>query len=134
MDLTTVIFSIVGVIGTGVSIYQWAILNESKKRRKELQFLFAGIHQMALSKQLEWNNQINFLPSPEDEKDFEIIRIHTRARDNLMEIGNAITAFENVIDTESSALESMMKKTIKQSELNNELQNIGSKNPILKTT
>jgi hypothetical protein len=125
------IISIVGVIGTLVAIYQWAVLNESKKRRHELQFLLAGIHQVALSKQMEWNNQMSFLPRPQNDKDLEILRIHARARDNLMEISSAVTALESVIDTEDSAICKMLEKTIKQTELNNRLQSEGLKNPTL---
>jgi len=130
-DIVQLIISIVGVIGTAVAIYQWAVLNESKKRRHELQFLLAGIHQLALSKQIEWNNQMSFLPRPQSDKDLEILRIHARARDNLMEIGSAITALEGVIDTDSSAISAMLEKTIKQSVLNNRLQAEGLKNPTL---
>jgi hypothetical protein len=126
-----VIVSIVAVMGTAIAIYQWAVLNESKKRRHELQFLLAGIHQMALSKQLEWNNQMRFLPPPSSNQESEVLRIHARARDNVMEIASAITALENVIDTGSSAISSMLEKTIKQAELNNRLQAEGLKNPRL---
>jgi hypothetical protein len=126
-----VVISVVGVISTGVAIYQWAILNESKKRRHELQFLLAGIHQVALSKQMEWNNQMSFLPRLQNDKDLEILRIHARARDNLMEISSAITALESVIDTDDSAICKMLEKTIKQTELNNRLQSEGLKNPTL---
>lgn len=133
-DIVQVIFSIVGVIGTAVAIYQWAVLNESKKRRHELQFLLAGIHQLAISKQIEWNNQMSFLPKPQSDKDLEILRIHARARDNLMEISSAITALESVIDTDSSAIYAMLEKTLKQTELNNRIQTEGLKNPTIPKT
>ncbi|MDP1548807.1 MAG: hypothetical protein Q8L97_01415 [Nitrosomonas sp.] len=125
------ILSIIGVLGTVIAIYQYAVLNESKKRRHELQFLFAGIHQFTLSKRMEWDNQISLLPKPQNDRDMEIIRVHVRARDNLMAIGNAITALESVIDTDSSAISAMFEKTIKQVELNNRLQTEGSKNPTI---
>jgi hypothetical protein len=99
-----------------------------------LQFLLAGIHQIALSKQMEWNSQMNLLTKPQSDKDLEILRIHARARDNLMEISSAITALESVLDTESSAISSMLEKTIEQTELNNRLQSEGLKNPILPKT
>lgn len=114
-----------------LAIYQWAVLNESKKRRSELQFLLAGIHQLSLSKQMEWNHQISLLPRVQGEKDLEIIRVHSRARDNFNEIASAITALESVIDTDSSAISAMLEKTIKQTELNNRLQTEGLKNPTL---
>ena len=40
----------VGVIGTAIAI-QAAIINESKKRKNELQYLFAGINAAANQKQ-----------------------------------------------------------------------------------
>ena len=49
---------------------------------------------------MEWNNQMSLLPKPQNEKDMEILRIHARARDNLMEISSTITALENVVDME----------------------------------
>lgn len=131
MELFNILMSIVGVIGTSIAIYQWAVLNESKKRSTELQFLLAGIHQLALSKQLEWNNQMSLLPKPQNEKDMEIIRIHARARDNLMEIGSTITALENVISTDTSAIQKMLEKTISGAKLNNELQTEALRNPSL---
>ena len=131
-DIAQLIISIVGVIGTAVAIYQWAVLNEAKKRRHELQFLLAGIHQLALSKSMEWGNQISLLPKQQSDKDLEIIRIHARARDTLMEIVSAVTALESVIDTDSSAISAMLEKNIKQSELNNRLQAEGLKNPTLR--
>ncbi len=131
MDVVQIILSLVSAISTLLAIYQWAVLNESKKRRSELQFLLAGIHQLGLSKQMEWNNQMSFLPPAQSEKDLEILRVHARARDNFAEIGSAITALENVIDTGSSAISAMLEKTIKQTELNNRLQTVGLKNPTL---
>lgn len=131
MDIFNIIMSIVGVIGTSIAIYQWAVLNESKKRRSELQFLLAGIHQLSLSMQMNWNNQLSLRAKPQDEKDMEIIRLHARARDDLAEIGSTITALENVIDTDSSAIQNMLKKTIEGTKLNNELQSEGLKNPLL---
>ena len=74
---------------------------------------------------------MSFLPRPQNDKDLEILRIHARARDNLMEISGAITALESVIDTEDSAICKMLEKTIKQTELNNRLQSEGLKNPTL---
>ena len=131
MEIAQIIISIIGVIGTAIAIYQWAVINESKKRRSELQFLLAGINKLALSMQLEWSNQISLLSRPQSEKDMEIYRLHVRVRDNLMEIGSTISALENVIDTDSSAVTAMLEKTIKQAELNNRLQAEGQKNPLL---
>lgn len=125
------IFPLIGAVGTGIAIYQYAVLNESKKRRHELQFLFAGIHQLTLAKRMEWDNQISLLPQPQNDKEMEVIRVHVRARDNLSEIGSAITALESVINTDSSAISAMLEKTIKQTELNNQLQTEASKNPTL---
>lgn len=126
------IFPLISVVGTGIAIYQYAVLNESKKRHHELQFLFAGIHQLTMAKRMEWDNQISLLPPTQNDKDMEIVRVHVRARDNLVEIGSAITALESVINTDSSAISAMLEKTIKQAELNNQLQTEASKNPTLR--
>jgi hypothetical protein len=131
MGYFQIFLSIVGVIGTGLAIYQWAVINEAKKRKEELQFLLASIHQTAISKQLEWNNQINLLPPLQNEKDLEVLRVHTRARDSFMDIASSITALEGVIDASSSAITSMLQKNIEQSKLNNQLQDVGLKNPML---
>lgn len=112
---------LISIISTAVAIYQFAILRAAKKRRGELQFLLAGIHQIALAKQLEWSDQIAFL-NRQDERDLEVFRVHLRARDNLMEIASAITALEGVIDTDTSAISKMLQKNIDQARLNNELQ------------
>ena len=47
---------LVGTIGTGIVIYQTAVINESRKRRAEFQFLLAGISNLALSKSQSWIN------------------------------------------------------------------------------
>ena len=51
--------TLVGIIGTGIAIYQWAVLNETNKRKSELQYILAGINNAALQKQVSWQNQIN---------------------------------------------------------------------------
>jgi protein subunit release factor A len=80
---------------------------------------------------MAWNNQMGLLPKPQDTKDISIIRLHARARDNFAEIASTITALENVIETDTSAIQNMLKKTIEGAKLNNELQNEGLKNPLL---
>ena len=64
MDLNDWISFAVGIIGTGIAIWQTAIINESKKRRGELQFLLAGINSSAIQKQQLWANQIALLGTP----------------------------------------------------------------------
>lgn len=132
MDISSTLGLLVGIIGTGVAIYQWAILNVTKKREEELQFLLAGISHAALSKQQAWINQISLLPPPKNEVDLSIIRIHARARDDLSEIHAVVSALEGTINTESSAITAMLEKTLKQGELNNKIQEVALANPTLK--
>jgi hypothetical protein len=54
--------TLVGIISAGIAIYQWAVINEGKKRKSELQYILAGINNAAIQKQLAWQNQINTLP------------------------------------------------------------------------
>lgn len=129
MDLTSAISFIVGLIGTGIAIYQTAVLNESKKRRGELQFLLAGINSSALQKQQLWANQIALLSKPVSESELSILRIYVHARDDFTDIANLTVALEGAIDTESSAISSMMDKYLATVRKNNELQTESLKNP-----
>lgn len=131
MDATSVISLCVGIIGTAIAIYQTAVINESKKRHRELQFLLAGISNIALAKHQSWINQGNWLPEPVGDHEKQLYRIHARARDDFAEIANTVSALEGTIDSESSAITAMLEKGIKQVQLNNELQNEGLKNPTL---
>ena len=122
---------LIGIIGTVIAVYQAAIIRENKSRYKELQYLLAGISNMALGKQQTWVNQGYWLPEPKSELEIQIIRLHARARDDFAEISNSISALEGTIDSEHSAITEMLKKSIEQIKLNNELQAEGLKNPTL---
>lgn len=116
---------LVGIVGTGIAVYQLAVIKESKKRKQEIQYILAGIGNLALLKNQTWNNQINSFPKFQDNKDIEAYRVHLRARDDLREINGLVTALEGTIDSESSASLAMMEKVLKQGEINlkiNELQ------------
>lgn len=129
MDLMSAISFVVGIVGTSIAIWQTAILNESKKRRGELQFLLAGINSSALQKQQQWTNQIALLGRPDAEGAMEALRIYVRARDDFTDIANLTVALEGAIDTESSAISSMMDKYLSTIRKNNALQEEGLKNP-----
>ena len=120
---------IVGIIGTAIAIYQFAVINENKKRKAEMQFLLAGIGNLALSKQQAWNNQISWLPNPQNPGELENFRIHSRARDDFIEISSIVSALEGAIDIDSSASTKMLERSIKNGELNNKLQSVGLENP-----
>jgi hypothetical protein len=132
MDLGEAIALIVGIIGTGVAIYQWAVINESKKRKGELQFILAGINNVALQKQQSWQNQINLLPKPDRQEHFEAARPYLRARDDFAELAGLTAALEGAIDTDSSAISTMLDKGIDIVQKNNKLQEEGLKNPASK--
>ena len=109
---------LVGIIGTAIAIYQFAVIHENRKRKAEMQFLLAGIGSLALSKQQAWNNQISWLPKPQNSADLENFRIHSRARDDFLEISGLVSALEGAIDIDSSASTKMLERSIKHGELN----------------
>ena len=124
--------TIVGIIGTGIAIYQWAVLNETNKRKSELQYILAGINNAALQKQVSWQNQMNTLPKFESPEDWEKGRLYLRAKDDMGEIASLAVALEGAIDIKNSAIGKMMEQSIEMVRKNNELQNEGLKNPTLK--
>jgi len=131
MDVVTTISLLVGIIGTGIAIYQWAVLNESKKRKKEIQFLLAGVSNISLAKQQAWINQISLLNSPQDPEQLAHARSCFRARDDLGEIQSLVAALEGSIDSDSSATTAILQKTLTDSQLNNKIQEEALKNPTL---
>lgn len=105
-----VIGLVVGVIGTSIAIYQAAIINESKKRKNELQYLFAGINAAANQKQQAWQNQISLLSTPSTQEEWKVAQLCVRARDDAMELANLTSALEGTIDPDNSAIVAMMDK------------------------
>jgi hypothetical protein len=126
--------TLVGVIGLGISIYQWAVINEGKKRKSELQYILAGINNAAIQKQMAWQNQINTLPKLESPQDWEMGRLYLRARDDFSEIASLTIALEGTIDIDNSAISAMMDKSIEIVQKNNALQSEGMKNPIFNSS
>ena len=110
MEFSEILGLVVGIIGTGIAVYQTAVINEGKKRKNELQYLLAGINAVATQKQQSWQNQISLLQPPQSPDDWEIAKLSIRARDDAAEIGNLTSALEGTIDTENSAIVSMMDK------------------------
>lgn len=132
MSLSEIISLSVGIIGTAIAIYQFAIIKENKKRKNEIQHILAGIHHAALQKQMSWQNQISTLPKLETAQDWEYGRALLRARDDFQEIVGLTQALEGTIDTENSAIKKLMQQSIEITKLNNELQTEGLKNPTIK--
>lgn len=122
MDVAETIGLMAGIIGTGIAIYQWAVINESKKRKNELQYILAGINASAIQKQAAWQNQITLLQPPKTPEEWRIAQISVRARDDIAEIANLTSALEGAIDTENSAIVSMMDKHKKIVEKGKELR------------
>lgn len=110
MEFAETLGLLVGIVGTAISIYQAAIINESKKRKNELQYLFAGINAAAVQKQQAWQNQIALLPKPETPEQWRIVQLHISARDDVAELGNLTSALEGSIDPQNSAIVEMMDK------------------------
>lgn len=132
MDLLSIISLLVGIIGTAIAIYQAAVIRETQKRRGELQYILAGINNAALQKQMAWQNQINTLQKLETHQDWEMGRLYVRARDDFSEIASLTIALEGTIDVDSSAIRSMMDKSIDIVQKNNILQEETLKNPFFK--
>ncbi|MCG7868290.1 MAG: hypothetical protein JAY74_18235 [Candidatus Thiodiazotropha taylori] len=110
MDTAEALGLMVGIIGTCIAIYQWAVINEGKKRKNELQYILAGINACAIQKQAAWQNQISLLQSPKTPEEWKIAQLCVRARDDVAELGNLTSALEGTIDTENSAIVAMMDK------------------------
>ena len=110
MEFSEIISLLVGIIGTGIAVYQTAVINESKKRKNELQFLLAGVNAVAIQKQSAWQNQISLLTKPETPEQFQLARMAVRARDEAAEIANLTSALEGTINTENSAIVAMLEK------------------------
>lgn len=121
MTAIEIIGLLTGIIGTSIAIYQAAVINETKKRKNELQYLFAGIHASAVQKQQAWQHQISLLPPPSTPTEFNLIQIYIRARDDVAELGNLTSALEGTIDPENSAIVSMMDKYKKIVDKNSEI-------------
>lgn len=127
MDLVSLISLLVGIIGTGIAIYQAAVIREGKKRRSELQYILAGINNVALQKQQAWQNQISTLPQLESHQDMEMFRLYVRVKDDFAEMASLTIALEGTIDVDHSAISSMMDKSIEIVKKNNQLQEEGMK-------
>jgi hypothetical protein len=132
-DLGSTTGLIVGIIGTSIAIYQWAIINESKKNRENNQFLIASIGQYSLSKFQGWQNQINIVCSRKDrelsEHELEICKLMYKFKDECMELQALAGALERAIDADGSATMKLMEQTLTASKLNNDIQEEGLKNP-----
>ncbi|VUD63089.1 hypothetical protein TDB9533_03172 [Thalassocella blandensis] len=124
--------TLVGILSAGIAVYQWAVLNESKKRKRELQFILAGINNAAIQKQQTWQNQIGTLKHLETDQDWEMGRLYLRAKDDFAEIASLTIALEGTIDVDHSAIKKMMENSIQIVKLNNGLQEEGLKNPSVK--
>ncbi|WP_045858597.1 hypothetical protein [Teredinibacter purpureus] len=132
MEMSEALSLGIGVIGTAIAIYQAAVIRENKKRKREIQYLLAGVNNAALQKQISWQNRISTLPKLETDKDWELGNTLMRARDDCQEIASLTVALEGAIDVDYSAIKAMMQKFIDTTKQNNELQAEGLKNPTLK--
>ncbi|WP_076421234.1 hypothetical protein [Colwellia sp. UCD-KL20] len=120
MSIPEILGLLFGVVGTGIAIYQTAVINEGKKRKHELQYLLAGINAAANQKQIAWQNQISLL-NPTTPEEYEAAQIYVRARDDVMEIATLSSALEGTIDTGNSAIVAMMDKYKTITDKNNEM-------------
>ena len=123
MDIsaTEILGLLFGIVGTGIAIYQTAVINEGKKRKHELQYLLAGINAAANQKQMAWQNQISLYPLPTNQDERELLNTLIRGRDDVMEIAALSSALEGTIDTSNSAIVAMMSKYKDITDKNNEM-------------
>lgn len=129
MDYIGIIGLLVGIIGTGIAIYQTAIINESKKRKHELQYILAAINATSIQKQQAWQNQIGLLGKPSTPEEWGVARLHIRARDDATEIANLTSALEGTIDSDSSAIVAIMdkyQKIMSKSKSSNPVDDLGA--------
>ena len=120
MNISEILSLIFGVVGTGIAVYQTAVINEGKKRKHELQYLLAGINAAANQKQTAWQNQISLI-NPTTPEEYKAVQVYVRARDDVMEIAALSSALEGTIDTGNSAIVSMMDKYKTITDKNNEM-------------
>ncbi len=121
--------SIVGLIGAGVGIWQWAKNNAHKEKDKELQNVLASLANLATMKQHSWSNSISVL-FLEDHKGQHTInteerlmtfRLAARARDDMKEIYTTAAALEGTLNNEESAILKNMQKQLEQAKLQNKI-------------
>jgi hypothetical protein len=91
--------------------------------------LLARISNTALLKSQAWANQLNTYATPNTEAEVSLLRLLLRAKDELVEIHGLVSALEGAVDSEESATTSILKKTLEQSKINNEIQQVGQQNP-----
>jgi len=130
MSISEILGLLFGFVGTGIAVYQTAVISEGKKRKHELQYLLAGINTVAVQKQTTWQNQISLLTPPSTPDEYKVAQAYVRARDDATEIGVLSSALEGTIDTGNSAIVSMMDKYKKITDKNSEM--VASQSSILK--
>ncbi len=131
MDIVNAILPVLGVVSTLIAVYQLAVIKESKTRKEEFQYLLAGVNTSALQKQQSWANQLSSLTQAEIQDNLERARLMVRARDDFADLASLTAALEGTIDTNSSAITSLLDKAIRIVRKNNELQAEGLKNPLM---
>jgi hypothetical protein len=123
---------VVGIIGICFAVYQTAIINENKKQRVRLQYLLAGVSNLALSKAQAWINQSSLIGQTDTSSQLDVARVLIRAKDDFTEVHSLAAALEKSIDSDESAITQLLEETLKQSELNNKIQEEALKNPSIK--
>jgi hypothetical protein len=78
-----VIGLVVGIVGICFAVYQTAVINETKKQRVRLQYLLAGVSNLALSKAQAWINQSSLIAQADTSSNLDIARVIIRAKDDL---------------------------------------------------
>ena len=141
MSITELISLSVGIIGTGIAIYQQAIIKGKSKENKRLQYLLTGISHLHVGKNLAWQNQLQakmmfFLEMKNQKKidslDVEVtyhVLLNTimKIRDEFAELQALTEALEGVIDSDNSASIDKMKRNIEFNQLNKTMQDLSKR-------
>ena len=128
-NILNIVFGTFSLIGTWIGIYQFVKIKEGKDRLRKLQYTLAGINNIAIQKQISWQNQINTLADPKSQSEWEAARVLLRGRDDFQELVGITVALEGTISTDHSAIKDLMQKSIDIVKMNNNLQTEGLKNP-----
>jgi hypothetical protein len=131
MDSLNILGLIFAVVGFAYMVYQQTVIQEGKKQRGRMQYALASINNSAIGKQIAWQNRMRTLHELKTQSDWELGNTLMRGRDDFIEISGLAMALEGIIDSDKSAIQDMMQRSIDMTKLNNELQTEASKNPTI---
>jgi len=135
MDLSFwfgVVGTLFGVVGTSVSIYQFAASRASSKRQRELQFVLASINSIALQKQVSFELQYDVYKDlyRGEHLDLDVVRTMAMAKSAFSELAQMTVALEGTIDVKESAILDIQRRANIAAELFNDFKEISKERSI----